>query len=338
MAASFESDNHAGALPEVLAAIAAANVGHAPSYGEDAWTERAVAAFRVQFGADAEVLFAFNGTGANVVALACLLRPHEAVICTESAHVHVDECGAPERFIGCKLVPQRSHDGKLRPAQVLDALADVGDEHRVQPRVVSISQATEWGTVYTPDELAALAEVARAHHLLLHVDGARLANAAAFLDVPLRDAAAGADVVTVGGTKNGLLYGDAVVFPRPVEDARFVRKQATQLASKMRFIAAQFEALLLGDLWLRAARHANDAAHRLAGRVSEIPNIELAVPVETNGVFVRVPPSALARLPGYVWDEERSIVRWMTAWDTSDEDVDDFVQRVGTELGATKPA
>jgi threonine aldolase len=332
VAASFESDNYAGALPEVLAAIAAANVGHAPSYGDDAWTERAVAAFRTQFGADADVLFAFNGTGANVVALACLLRPHEAVICTESAHVHVDECGAPERFIGCKLLAQRSHDGKLRPAQVLAALADVGDEHRVQPRVVSISQATEWGTVYTPDELAALAEVARAHRLLVHVDGARLANAAAFLGVPLRDAAARADVVTVGGTKNGLLYGDAIVLLRPVADARFVRKQATQLASKMRFLAAQFDVLLADELWLRAARRANDAARRLAARVAEIPGVELAVPVESNGVFARIPPAALERLPGYIWDEDRSIVRWMTAWDSSDEDVDDFVQRVAAVL------
>jgi threonine aldolase len=186
--------------------------------------------------------------------------------------------------------------------------------------------------VYARDELESLAEVARAHALLLHVDGARLANAAASLDVALSEAAAGADVVTVGGTKNGLLCGDAVVFLRPVGGARFVRKQATQLASKMRFLAAQFEAVLADDLWLRAARHANEAARRLAARVVEMPGIELAVPVESNGVFARVPPAALARLPGYVWDEGRSIVRWMTAWDTSDEDVDAFAERVAAAL------
>jgi threonine aldolase len=321
----------------VLAAVAAANAGHALSYGADEWTARAVARFREHFGREVEVLLAFNGTGANVVALAALLRPHEAVICTDFAHVHVDEAGAPERFIGCKLLPQPAHDGKLRPAQVLAALGDVGDEHRVQPRVVSVSQATEWGTVYRPDELRSLAEVAHAQGLLLHVDGARLANAAAFLDVPLREAAAGADVVTVGGTKSGLLYGDAVVFPAPVAGARWVRKQATQLASKMRFVAAQFEALLADDLWLRAARAANAAARRLADGLAELPEIELAVPVETNGVFARVPPSLRERVPGYVWDEERSIVRWMTAWDTSDDDVDDFVRRIASELRATNP-
>lgn len=338
MAATFESDNHAGALPEVMAAVAAANAGHAPSYGEDEWTARAVARLREHFGAEAEVLLAFNGTGANVVALAALLRPHEAVICADSAHVHVDECAAPERFVGCKLLPQRSHGGKLRPEQVLAALGDLGDEHRVQPRLVSVSQATEWGTVYTPHELASLVEAAHARGLLVHVDGARLANAAAFLEVPLREAAAGADVVTFGGTKNGLLYGEAVVFPSPVADVRFVRKQATQLASKMRFLSAQFEALLADELWLRAARHANEQARRLAARVAELPGVELALPVESNAVFVRIPQTMLGRLPGYVWDEGRSIVRWMTAWDTSDADVDDFVARVEAEVRATKPA
>jgi threonine aldolase len=334
VAASFGSDNHAGALPEVLAAIAAANVGHAESYGDDEWTARAVARFREHFGEAAEVLLAFNGTGANVVALAAHLRPHEAVICTESAHVNLDECGAPERFIGCRLLAQRSPDGKLRPADVLRALGDPADEHRVQPRVVSVSQATEWGTVYRPDELRGLAEVAHAHGLLLHVDGARLANAAAFLGVPLAEAAARADVVTVGGTKNGLLYGEAVVFRAPAPGVRYMRKQATQLASKMRFIAAQFEAVFEDDLWLRAATHANAQARRL-GRALEELGVELAVPVESNAVFARVTPEVRE---GYVWDEERSIVRWMTAWDTSDEDVDAFVRRIEATLRATNPA
>lgn len=335
---AFGSDNQAGALPEVLDAIAAANVGHTPAYGEDEWSARAVEAVRAEFGGAADVQFVFTGTAANVVALATLLRPHEAVICSASAHTHYDECGAPERFVGCKLLPQPTADGKLRPAQILAALEGIGGVHRVQPRLVSLAQATEWGTVYSPDELAAVVDVARAHGLYVHVDGARLANAAAALGVSLAEAAAGADVVSLGGTKNGLLGAEAVVFTRPHESAPYVRKQAMHLASKMRFLAVQFEALLADGLWLRAATRANEAARQLARGVAQIPGVELAVPVESNGVFARVPPAALPGLAPYVWDEGRSIVRWMTAWDTSDDDVDAFLARIADQLGATNPA
>lgn len=338
---SFGSDNSAGALPEVLAALTSANEGHAPAYGEDPWTARATGRLRELLGREAEVLFTFNGTGANVLALAALVRPWEAVICTESAHVQVDECAAPERFTGCKLLPQPTTDGKLRPEQVEAALAGTGDEHRVQPRLVTVAQATEWGTVYTAAELAALAEVAHAHRLLLHVDGARLANAVAHLELPLAALAESVDALTFGGTKNGLVFGEAVAFLRPVDGARFLRKQAMQLASKMRFVSAQFEALLANDLWLRAAGRANAAARRLA---EALPEVELVAPVESNAVFAHVPPAAVAELLHdthfYVWDEERSIVRWMTAFDTSDEDVDEFAGRVRRAVGragATKP-
>jgi len=330
----FASDNNSGAHPEVLEAIAAANEGHVVAYGDDDYTTRARERFRDHFGTEAEPFMVFNGTGANVLALQALTRPHEAVICPETAHLSVDECGAPERIAGIKLLPVATGDGKLTPELVAARIERIGDQHASQPRVVSISEATELGTVYSPDEIRALAELVHEHDLYLHVDGARLANAAASLDVPLRALTtdAGVDVLSFGGTKNGLLVGDAIVFLRPelARDFLFIRKQSMQLASKMRFLAAQFDALLAGDLWLRNASHANAMARRLAEAITNLDGVELAHPVEANGVFANLPAPAIGSLyeslpashPFYVWDEAAGTVRLMCSWDTTDDDVD----------------
>ena len=332
----FASDNHAGAHPEVLAALAAANEGHTGAYGGDPWTERVEELFRSHFGPGARGFCVFNGSGANVTALDSLTRSFEAVICTETAHMNVDECGAPERVAGAKLYTVATEHGKLEPADVGRWEARRGDDHHAQQRIVSITQSTELGTVYTRDETRAIADTAHELGMLLHVDGARLANAAAALDAGLGELTTecGADVVSFGATKNGLAFGDAVVFLRPelADGFEFVRKQLGQLASKMRFLSAQFEALLGDDLWRRNASHANAMASRLADAVRDLPGLEIVHPVQANGVFARLPHEAianlLAELPGeppfHVWDEQRDIVRWMCAWDTTPEDVDEF--------------
>src|SRR3954469_2702864 len=297
---SFASDNASGVHPVVLAALADANDGHALAYGDDPITPRAVAALRELFGVPAEVVFTWGGTGANVVGLQCLLSPWEAVICPATAHINVDECGAPERFTGCKLIDVRTRDGKLTAEQVAAQLHGLGDIHHVQPRVVSITQSTEMGTLYTAAEIAAIAEVAHAHGLRLHLDGARIANAAVALggDVRSFTVDAGVDVLTFGGTKNGMMYGEAVVFLDPDlgRAAPFVRKQAGQLPSKMRYVSAQFEALLAGDLWLRNAGHANAMAQRLAERPATVPGVDVSHAPAVNAVFVRLPAEAIAGL------------------------------------------
>ncbi len=339
---AFASDNWAGVHPDVLAAIVRANEGHSPSYGADATTQDALELFRGHFGTEAEVYFTFNGTGANVVGLQSLLRPYEAVICASGAHISVDECGAPERFLGSKLLTVDTPDGKLTPELAATAAGGAGDEHHVQPRVVSITQSTEVGTCYTVDEIAALARWARAREMLLHLDGARLANAAAFLGVGLGafGAAAGVDVLSFGGTKNGALGAEAVVTFRPdaATGLRFIRKQSMQLASKMRFVAAQFVALLSDDLWLRNAEHANAMARRLADGAAAVPGVVLTHPVQANGVFARLPRSVIeelqAQFPFYVWDEATDVVRWMTSFDTTPADVDGFVSRIADVVAA----
>jgi threonine aldolase len=330
----FASDNNSGVHPDVLAAIAAANDGHVVAYGDDDYTAAARERFRHHFGERAEPFLVFNGSGANVCAIDALTRPFEGVICTEVAHLHVDECGAPERVAGAKLLTVPAEDGKLSAADVRHWETRRGDEHQVQPRVVSITQATELGTLYTPDETRAIADAAHELGMYVHVDGARLANAAASLDRPLRALTAdlGVDVVSLGATKNGLLLGDAVVFLRPelAETFRFTRKQLGQLASKMRFLAVQFDALLTDDLWRSNAAHANEMAQRLAGAISRIDGVEIAYPVEANGVFVTLPAPAIdrlrdalpAELPFYVWDEAAGTIRLMCSWDTTEEDVD----------------
>lgn len=333
----FASDNYAGVHPEVLAAIAAANQGHVPGYGDDPYTAAAEAAFRRLFGDGVRVFFAFNGTGANVVALAAALRPYQAVLCPASAHLNVDECGAFERFAGGKLITVATPDGKLTPADVERNVRQLGNVHHVQPGAISISQSSEVGTVYTVEELSALGVVARKYDLFFHVDGARLANAVVALDVDLPTLLlrTGVDACTFGGTKNGLLFGEAIVFPKhhpAVERLPFTRKQGMQLASKMRFVAAQYEALLRDDLWRRNARHANAMARRLAAQLSAIPAVRLAYPVEANAVFAAIAPQFVAPLQDqrrfYVWDEDASIVRWMAAFDTTEADVDEFAATI----------
>jgi threonine aldolase len=340
----FGSDNHSGVHPEVLEAIAAANDGHAPAYGADPWNARARELFRDHFGPDAEPFLVFNGTAANVLALRALARPGDAVICPATAHLNVDECGAPEAIAGVKLLTVGTVDGKLSPELASSRIARLDDEHAAQPRAISVSQASELGTVYRPAELRALSELAHQHGLLLHVDGARLANAAAALGVGFGDLSsdAGVDVLSFGGTKNGLLAGDAVVFLRPELADRFdrVRKQGMQLASKMRFLAAQFEALLSGDLWLRSASHANAMAGRLGEALAGLEGVEVSQAVEANAVFATVPAEAIPRLqaelpgelPFHVWDPERSEIRLMCSWDTTEADVDVLARALASAL------
>jgi threonine aldolase len=336
MPRSFASDNNAPVHPALLEAVAAANAGHVRAYGDDPWTERLTPAFRALFGASASVWPVFGGTGANVLALGALLERHEAVVCAQGAHIAVDECGAPERHLGTKLLAVATPDGKLRPDDVLRHLTGRLDEHHVQPRAVSITQATEVGTVYTPAEVAALGAVCRAHGLYLHLDGARIANAAASLGVPVAafTTDAGVDVVSFGGTKNGALGAEAVVFLTPGLDRafRFQRKQGLQLASKMRYASAQLLRLVEGGLWIELAAHSNAMARRLAAGVRGARGVEVVQPVQANGVFARVPHALVEPLQRvsffYVWDHDLPVVRWMCSFDTTEEDVDRFAAAV----------
>lgn len=336
----FASDNWAGAHPEVLAALSAANVGHQVAYGDDPYTASAQARFREHFGSKAEVHFVFNGTGANVLGLESGILSHQSVITPVSAHINVDECGAPERYIGCKVQTVRTPDGKLTRELVEPLMHVVGNEHHSQPRALSITQSTEYGTVYTPDEIALLAEFAHRHDMFLHMDGARIANAAAALGVPL-DAITtdvGVDVLSFGGTKNGVMFGEAVVFLNPdlARGFKFRRKQGMQLASKMRFVSVQFEALLTGDLWLRSAQHANAMARLLENELSGIAGVKITQPVQANGVFAIFPREHIGALQGkyffFVWDEGTSECRLMCSFDTTEEDIRGFGAHVRAVL------
>jgi threonine aldolase len=337
-ARGFASDNSATIHPDVLAAIARVNEGHAFGYGHEDYTLSVEARVAHLFGPDAAAFFVFNGTGANVVSLRAACRRFEGVICAATAHLNVDECGAPEAIAGLKLLTVPGADGKLTPELVRGATGRIGDEHAVQPHVISISQCTELGTLYTPEEMRWLAEMAHERGMLLHVDGARLSNAAAALGLSLAEAAEGADVLSFGGTKNGLLGAEAVVFLTPAlaHDFLYIRKQSMQLASKMRFLAAQFDALLTDDLWLRSAGNANAMAARLAAAVADAPGLTITRPVETNAVFAKLPPDVIGRLqwdfPFYIWDQEANEVRWMCSWDTTEEDVDGFAAAVRDAL------
>lgn len=333
---SFASDNNAGIHPEMIEAIKAANDGHVIAYGDDPFTARAVKLFQQHFGRNIEVFFVYGGTGANVLGLKAITKSHQAIICAETAHVNVDECGAPENYTGCKLIALPTPDGKLRIDQIKPLLHAFGNEHHVQPRVISVSQATEMGTVYTKKELRALASFAHDNGMLLHVDGARIANAAVSQNTSLKEitADAGVDVLSFGGTKNGMMYGEAVIFfdKKLATDFRYIRKQGTHLPSKMRFISAQFEALLSNDLWKRGASHANRMAQTLANELAKAPQIILTQAVESNGVFATVPRKYIPQLQKhyffYVWNEEISEVRLMASFDTTEEDIQAFIEVV----------
>jgi len=339
-ARSFASDNNAGVHSKILEAIAAANQGHVVGYGDDPYTAAAVRKFKQHFGSDIDVFMVFNGTAANTLGLKAMTESYQAVICTEAAHIYTDECGAPERFTGCKLIPIATTDGKLTVEMVRHAYHGIGDQHHVQPRVVSITQATEDGTVYKPKEVRDLARFAHQHNMLLHMDGARVANAAVSLGLSLRQATRdlGVDVLSFGGTKNGAMGAEAVIFFNRefCRDFLYVRKQGMQLASKMRFISAQFDALLTGDLWRKNAEHANRMATLLKKEVSRIRGIKIVYKVEANGVFAQIPRSAIARLQKryffYVWNEEELVVRWMCSFDTTEQDVKEFAQFVAETI------
>lgn len=342
---TFSSDNAAAAHPAVLEAVSRANHGHAVAYGDDEWTRACEARFRELFGSETQVLLAFGGTGANVLGLATMLGPAEAVVCSRWAHVAVDEAGAPERILGAKIIELPSDDGKLRPEQ-LDALDRLrGIEHHAQPGVLSLTQSTELGTVYTADEIGMLCERAHRAGMRVHMDGARIANAVAAAGgtiAALRAMTidAGVDVLTFGGTKNGLLGGDAVVYLNPecARSARVVRKQVTQLASKMRFVAVQFTALLDDDLWLRLAGHANAMTRRLYELTSDIDGVAHGPAPQVNSLFPSLPHDVIAPLQQWClfwrWEGAPDQVRWMTAWDTTEEDVATFAAGVRQAVGA----
>ncbi len=330
---SFGSDNHSGAHPEVVQAIMDANGGDSLPYGADDCTARAAADLKAIFGAS-DVLFVFNGTAANVLGISLLLRPYEAVICAESSHLNVDECGATERVLGNKLLTVATPDGKLTPALVRTRLTGRGDEHRAQPRVVQIAQVTELGTCYSLEEIRELSELCHAEGLYLYVDGARLANAAAYLGCDLAELAQGVDALSFGGTKNGAVGAEAVVLMRDdiVPAAAFHRKQQMQLGSKMRFMAAQFSALIEDELWLRSAQHANAMAARLAAGVADVAGVSVCYPVQSNAVFAALEAEHIETLQRewtfYAWDESERVVRWMTAFDTTEDDVDAFIEAI----------
>ncbi|MBP3763782.1 MAG: low specificity L-threonine aldolase [Bacteroidales bacterium] len=333
MKRGFGSDNHSGISPEILQAIADANVDHALAYGDDEWCARAEALFREHFGRQAKVYFVFNGTGANVLNIDAMCRSHEAVVCAETAHINVDECGAPQRVVGCRLLTVDTPDGKLTPDLVRTRLHGFGFEHHSQPKAISISQPTELGTLYTLQEIRSLADLAHSHNMLLHVDGARLANAAVALGCSFAEmtAEAGVDCLSFGGTKNGMLMGESVVILNPALDVdiKYRRKQMTQLSSKMRFMAAQFDAYLTTGLWRRNAEHSNRMAQLLHSELQQVEGVRVMYPVQVNSLFAQLPSLVWHRLQEeyffYDWNEANDVVRWMCSFDTTEDDIHHFV-------------
>lgn len=332
----FASDNNSGIHPAILEAIAQANDGHVPAYGSDLYTDAAINKFKEHFGEDCEVAFVFNGTGANVTGLKAMVRSHQAIICTDGAHINADEGGAAEGFIGGKLLTVPSADGKLTISGIERQLHHIGNQQRSQPKAVSISQCTELGTVYTIDEIKEITRFAHANGLYVHMDGARLSNAAAHLGCSFAEMTvdAGVDMLAFGGTKNGLMVGEAVVcFNKELaSEIPYIRKQGMQLGSKMRFIAAQFDRLLTDNLWLHNAKHANHMAQQLAEGLMEFPEISLSQPVESNAVFASLPKSTIEHLQKThsfaLWNDEKNEIRLVTSFDTAKEDIEAFLADV----------
>ena len=344
MKRGFGSDNHSGISPEIMEAIASANVDHALAYGDDEYCERAVQLLRQEFGTHAGVYFVFNGTGANVLNIDAMCRSHHAVVCAETAHINVDECGAPQRIVGCRLLTVPTPDGKLTPELVKTQLHGFGFEHHSQPRAISITQPTELGTLYSLDEIRALADLAHSHDMYLHMDGARLANAAVALGCTFRQMTTdcGVDCLSFGGTKNGMMIGESAVILNPVLDAdlKYRRKQMGQLSSKMRFMAAQFEAYLSTGVWRRNAEHSNRMAQLLCQSLREVPEAKVVYPVQANSVFVQLPNKVWNALLDdyffYLWDEATDVVRWMCSFDTTEEDIYNLVQALKKRLAGLR--
>jgi threonine aldolase len=336
----FASDNNAGIHPAILKEITSANTGHTIGYGADIYTEQAKQLFKEHLGPDTQTYFVFTGTAANVLGISGVIRSWNSVITASSAHMEKDECGAPEKFTGCKVLTVDTGDGKITIEMIEKHMHGFGSEHHAQPGVVSITQSTEMGTVYTVPEIRKLADYAHSKKTLLHMDGARLANAAVYLNVPLKAITtdAGVDVLSFGGTKNGMMMGEAVCFLRQglAPDFKFIRKQGMQLASKMRFISAQFIAYFRNDLWKKNAAHANKMAIILESRLKGIKKTRITQPVESNGIFVIIPHHVAEKVMKkyffYPWNGNISEYRLMTSWDTTEEDIDDFVNLLEKEM------
>jgi threonine aldolase len=339
---TFASDNYAGVHPEVMSALLRANHGHAGSYGSDEYTERATQKFKSLFGESTSVYFAYNGTGANVLALSAMTHSFNSIVCSDLAHINVDESTAPEKFTGCKLVTIPTQDGKIYPDQIEEKIQRTDDQHHPQAKAISISQSTEYATLYTVAEVKAIAVVAKKYNLFFHMDGSRIANAAVSLKEDFRSFTcdAGVDILSFGGTKNGMMFGEAILFFNPELDKhmKYIRKQGMQLHSKMRFISTQFEALLSNDLWKKNAVHSNQMAKLLEIELRKNKSISVTQKVEANGVFAIMPPSIIPALQEehffYVWNDKTSEARLMCSFDTTEEDIQSFSKKL-KELTAT---
>lgn len=333
---SFASDNNSGVHPEVMEALNRANKDHAVGYGDDPWTKEAVAKIKEVFTPDCEPLFVFNGTGSNAVALQLTTRPYNLIICAETAHIYVDECGAPARMTGCQIRTISTRDGKLTPQLVSPYLKHFGVQHHSQPGTIYISQCTELGTVYTPDELKALTALAHEYGMYVHMDGARLANACVALGKSFKELTVdcGIDILSFGGTKNGLMLGESVIVFNPAlkREARFVRKQSAQLASKLRYMSCQFTAYLTNDLWKRNAMHANAMAQKLYDGLKSLPGVRFTQKMESNQLFLTMPRSVIEQLLHnyffYFWDEGANEIRFVTSFDTTEEDIQGLLEAV----------
>src|ERR1035437_3798079 len=338
----FASDNNAGIHPDILKELISSNTGHVLGYGHDIYTEEAQGLFKEHFGASTETYFVFTGTAANVLGLSGIARSWNSVIAASTAHLEEDECGAPEKFIGCKILTVDTPDGKITPELIEKHMHGFDFEHHSQPKVISVTQATELGTVYKAGEIKKLADYAHSHGMFLHMDGARLANAAVSLQLPFKSFTtdAGVDVLSFGGTKNGMMFGEAICFLRPglSENFKYMRKQGMQLASKMRFISAQFIGYFRNELWKKCASTSNTMARLLAEQLKQIPEVKITQEVQSNGVFAIIPKDVVEKVRAhyffYPWDEKRSEWRLMCSWDTEEKDVEDFIELLKKELSS----
>lgn len=336
----FASDNNAGIHPDILREIADSNSGHVTGYGSDLYTEAARRLFKEHFGQSTEIFFVFTGTGANVLGLSSVTKPWNSIITASTAHLEGDECGAPEKFIGCKVLVVDTPDGKITPELIGKHMHGIDFEHHSQPKVISITQATEMGTIYTVKEIKAISQFAHDRGMLLHMDGARIANASVSLNLPFKafTTDAGVDVLSFGGTKNGMMFGESICFLQSglANDFKYIRKQGMQLASKMRYISAQYIAYFRNDLWKRCASNSNDMARMLAEKLDSIKEITITQKVQANGVFLIMPDEIAEKMREYYffypWDERRSEYRLMTSWDTQKEDIEDFIRLLRAEL------